>query len=197
MKLCKRCGIEKDEGSFYKGAGMKCKDCTKSDVRENLKNVGDAYDKTEKGVIRVIYKTQKRHNKLRGHGEIPYSKAELSSWLYTNGFKRLYDEWVSSGYLSDLKPSVDRINDFIGYSFDNIRLGTWRMNRNHQKQDILSGVNKSGRRCKRVMRFDSDYNLICEYPSYNSAARDCGYSIEYQIKNGVKCRNGFFWVYKS
>ena len=117
MKLCKRCGIEKDEGYFYKGAGMKCKDCTKSDVRENLKNIGDTYDKTEKGVIRVIYKTQKRHNKLRGHGEMPYSKAELSSWLYSNGFKKLYDEWVSSGYLSDLKPSVDRINNFIGYSF--------------------------------------------------------------------------------
>ena len=60
MKLCKRCGIEKDDGSFYKCAGMKCKDCTKSDVRENLKNVGDAYDKTEKGVIRVIHKTQKK-----------------------------------------------------------------------------------------------------------------------------------------
>lgn len=203
MKKCFKCGTEKSLGDFYKHKGMadghlnKCKDCNKADVKKNSVKVGSKYDHSEIGVIRVIYKTQKRHNKIRGHGDIPFSKKELTDWLYANGFKQLYNEWLASGNDNDLKPSVDRINDFIGYEFSNIRLGTWRMNRNHQADDIVSGNGTSGRRCKVVIKMDVDKNIICKYVSYSSAARDCGYSVEYQIKKGIKCKNGFYWSYES
>jgi len=169
----------------------KCKECTKKDVRDNSAD----YDKTEKGVIRVIYKTQVGSSKKRGHGAVPYSKSELKEWLYRNGFKELFDEWVSSGFDKDLKPSVDRLDDLKGYSFSNIRLVTWKKNRLHQYSDIMKGRGTSGKRCKRLAKINNNGAVVCEYVSYSSAARDMGYSLEYPIKKGTKCRNGFYWKY--
>lgn len=194
MKKCKECGLVKEQSEFY-GVQGECKECTKLRVKKNSRKVGTGYDFSEKGVIRVIYKTQKRHNKLRGHGDMPYSKKELCLWLYERSFKALYDDWSSNGNKKDLKPSVDRINDLKGYSFDNIRLGTWLENRNHQYQDILNGVGTSGKRCKKLYKFDVNSKLICSYVSYSAAVREMGYSLEYQIKNNTYCRNGFFWSY--
>lgn len=201
MKSCKKCGLCKPLGEFYIHRQMadghlnNCKACVKASVKENSDRVGKSYDRTEKGVIRVIYKTQKRHSKLRGHGELPYTKKELASWMYDSGFKNLYDSWVDSGYRKDKKPSVDRKDDFKGYSFDNIQLGTWLDNRNHQKKDILNGTGTSGLRCKSLKKIDSGGGVVCIYVSYSSAVRDVGYSLEYQIKTGAKCRNGFYWEY--
>ncbi len=196
MKECKDCKAKKCESMFY-GVQNECKECTKARVARNQKKIGDAYDSTEKGVLRVIYKTQKSSSKRRGHGCIPYSKSELSEWLYSNSFKPLYDKWIESGKKKDLKPSVDRIDDFKGYSFDNIKLGTWAENRQHQYDDITSGNGTSGARCKAVYKLDDDFNPIDRYISYSQAARSMGYSLEYQIKKKVKCRSGFYWSYSK
>lgn len=197
MKRCFKCGMEKELAYFYMHKQMKdghlnkCKSCTKKDVAAN-----DAdYDKTEKGVVRVIYKTQKSNSKKRTNCSVEYTKAELARWLYENGFKDLFDKWVDSGYLKSNKPSVDRIDDFKGYSFDNIRLVTWNENHLHQVNDIISGSGTSGARCKKVSKFDGNLVLVSVYVSYQSAVRDIGYKVEYQIKNGTKCRNGFYWKY--
>ena len=202
-KNCTKCGQSKLIHDFYPhkaaldGHMGKCKECTKLDVRRNYAKVGALYDFSEKGVIRVIYKTQKRHQRLRGHGAMPYSKLELSAWLYDNGFSAAFEAWVASGHKKDLKPSVDRLNDMKGYSFDNIRLVTWLDNRRAQYLDIRRGAGTSGARCKPVLRVSSLTDATTEYISYSSAVRDIGYSIEYQLKNRVTCRNGFFWTYKE
>jgi hypothetical protein len=57
-----------------------------------------SYDKTEKGVIRVIYKTQKRNSILRNMIPPVYSKKELTQWLYNNGFKKLFDNWKKNKF---------------------------------------------------------------------------------------------------
>lgn len=201
MKKCFKCGEIKSLDMFYKHSRMadghlnKCKDCTKKDVSDNNNRVGNGYDFSEKGVIRVLYKTQKRNQRLRGHGDMPYTKAEFENWLYANGYKDLYEKFKESGFIKDLKPSVDRIDDFVGYSFDNMKLTTWKHNREHQYEDIKKGVGISGKRCKPLAKVDNNGRIVCEYPSYNSAKRDVGYSLEHQIKNGVACRNGFYWKY--
>ena len=202
MKTCFKCEKEKSLSEFYKHSQMadghlnKCKSCTKGDAKSNQTRVGSAYDFSEKGVIRVIYKTQKRNQKLRGFGEMPYSKDELSDWLYDNNFKELFDLWEAQGNNKNLKPSVDRLDDNKGYGFDNIRLTTWMCNKQHQYSDTRSGIGTGGKRCKPLLKLDSEMNVVCEYVSYNSASRDAGYSVGYQIKNSVKCRNGFYWQYK-
>lgn len=200
-KTCNKCGNEKDRSEFYAHKKMAdgllgaCKECVKERVRENSAVVGSGYDFSEKGVVRVIYKTQKRNNKIRGHGDMPYTKAELNSWLSANGFSEAYDRWVKSGYSTSMKPSVDRINSLLGYSLDNIQLVTWGKNRSNQADDILSGSGSGGLRCKKLKKMSQDMQVICTYHSYNAAKRDVGHSIEYAIKNGVKCKSGFYWEY--
>jgi|GEM_PF-2136575 len=194
MKICKDCNIKKDKSLFY-GVQNECKECTKKRVKANSLKVGGAYDFSEKGVFRVIYKTQKANQRNRGFGSLPYTKIELVSWCKENGFDSLFSEWVKSGNNKDLKPSVDRIDDLKGYSFSNISMGTWIQNREHQYSDIRNGIGTGGRRCKKVLKRDGGGVLVSEYVSYNSAVRDIGYSIEYQIKKGVQCRSGFYWSY--
>ena len=128
---------------------------------------------------------------------MPYSKEQLIEWCKVNGFDALFDSWVKSGYKKGLKPSVDRVDDFNGYSFCNIRLVTWDENREHQYKDISDGSGTSGKRCKALLKLDREMKVVCEYVSYNSAKRDMGYSLEHQIKKMVPCRNGFYWKYKD
>ena len=99
-KNCRQCGKLKFLSDFYRHPQMfdghlnVCKECKKAYERtnENYKK----YEKTEKGLIRVIYKTQKRHSKVRGHEAPKYSKEELGKWLYQNNFKSLFDAWVKT-----------------------------------------------------------------------------------------------------
>jgi hypothetical protein len=50
--------------------------------------------------------------------------------LSIKNFKVLYKNWVKSGYEKNFRPSVDRLDSTKGYSFDNIRLVTWKENNN-------------------------------------------------------------------
>lgn len=201
MKLCITCGVEKSFDFFYKhpetkdGYFSQCKECKKSYEKEKKNYL--KYDKTEKGVIRVIYKAQKCNSKRRKLDFPSYSKNDFSVWLYDNGFKLLYDNWVFSGYLKDLKPSVDRFNDYKPYSLDNIRLVVWKENREKQYDDILLGRSTSGERCKPVVQYDSNGKFIAEYVSFSSAKRINGYSMERSLNTGKIDKKGFKWSYKN
>lgn len=198
-KTCFKCGIDKPLSEFYAHSEMKdgflnkCKSCTRKDVKEN----GNKYDFTEKGVIRVIYKTQKRNSIKRKMSAPNYSKKEFSKWLYSNGFKNLYDEWVLSNHDKFKKPSCDRIDDYKPYSFCNIKLVTWEDNIRHFADDTINGTGKCGKKCKKVLQFDSNMLLIAEYVSYSSAKRINNFCMERSIKSGKKDRNGYFWKYKE
>lgn len=206
MKKCFKCETEKDLSEFYKHKQMKdghlnkCKECTKKDTAENDKVFSnktiESYDKTEKGVIRVIYKTQIRNSKIRKMSPPSYTKEMLKEWLYKQNFKQLYFNWVNSGFKKDVKPSIDRLDDFKPYSFDNIRLGIWKENREHQSRDLSNGIGTSGLQCKAVLQTDKDGNVLAEYHSFSFARSVVGYSMEKSIKTGRKVKDGTFWRYK-
>jgi hypothetical protein len=181
MKKCKKCNENKNLDMFYAHAGMKdgrlniCIVCKKT-YEKDYKNYVE-YDKTEKGVIRIIYKSQRFNSKQRGHSHPDYTKEQLSSWLYANGFKLIYEEWVLSSYKKDMKPSVDRINDFDGYSLNNIQLTTWKKNREKQYNDTLTAKSTSGLKCKEVKQFSlNDGSLINIFISESEAGRALGIS---------------------
>ena len=205
MKKCFKCGINKELKEFYVHKQMadghlnKCKKCTKNDSFENKKNFSNtdgSYDRTEKGVVRVIYKTQIRNSKLRKMEMPSYTKEELKQWMHENNFNDLFYKWVASGYDKNLKPSVDRTDDFKPYAFNNIKLGTWQENKNHQYEDVINGVGTGGLKCKPVQCFLNG-RLLAEYVSFSSACRVVGYSIERSLKSGKPDRkNNFIWIYK-
>lgn len=206
MKKCIKCGLVKPIGEFYKHKQMadghlnKCKECAKLDTRNNQKCFSfsiDSYDKTEKGVIRVIYKTQKANSKRRKMPMPDYSKEDFREWAYSNGFSELYSNWVKSGYLKETKPSADRIDDFKPYSLSNIKLVTWGDNKDHANIDRINGIGTNGRLCKKLLQFDRDMRLIAEYVSYSSAVKINGYHMERAIRSGRIDRKGFMWRYKA
>ena len=74
-KRCRKCGETRPISEYYRHRLMFdgylniCKKCVKSRVKNNPRaryKSKNSYDRTEKGVIRVIYKTQKGNSKRRG-----------------------------------------------------------------------------------------------------------------------------------
>lgn len=99
--------------------------------------------KTKKKLIQVIYYNQVSHSKSRGHQRPTYSLEELIEWFNNQPhFDTLYNNWIDSNCKRVLVPSVDRKDDTIGYSFDNIRLITFGENQSksydmHKKGELI------------------------------------------------------------
>lgn len=192
-RRCKYCGEDKESSDFYASNKSRCKECCKKASKEADQF---AHDSSEKGVIRVLYKAQRCNSKQRGHEPPAYTKQEFKEWLYANGFKELYDAWVASGYDKWLKPSCDRIDDYKGYSLDNIRLTTWKANKDKQTEDILSHRSTSGERCKTTQRIDASGNVLKEWVSLNAARRETGISaLDHYIHTAKQAPDGYYYRY--
>ena len=193
---CNDCGQHLPTECFFKkldGFTKQCKSCYKLAAEEKRK--------TQSGVIDMIYKNQLSSSKKRKHSPPAYTKTELGNWLIAQpNFKPLYDAWVASGYDHHTKPSVDRIDDYAGYSLNNIQLMTWGENKKKAHRDKRNGVNT---KCSvAVQQFDSDLNLIAEYVSAVEAMRVTGVdrtSISKCCANRdwYKSAGGFFWKFKE
>lgn len=107
------------------------------------------YRKTPKGVLTNMYHHQKTRNKQKGFGDIGYSLEWFhKTFLDDIKYKRLFDEWVASGYTKAKKPTIDRINNKKGYEKDNIQLLCWSdncfkqsMERRSRKGTVLQKLN--------------------------------------------------------
>lgn len=189
MKTCSKCGIQKPKKMFYMESKNQdklsrwCIDCHKK------------YIHSVDGVITQIYSAQIKTSKKRNHNPPSYSKDILKLWITTNDkFLLLYNTWVSSNYNKDLKPSIDRIDDYKGYSIDNIQLMTWGENRIKGFKDRVNGINNKTN--KKVAQFDNDDNLLNVFYSISDASRKTGIdksSINKAANGKRQTAGGFKW----
>ena len=153
LKKCGKCNELKSLSEFAFSSIKKqikasmCKACTKDYNasyrklhREKLLKEKREYYHTLNGLISKIYSQQRKKSIHRNHTPPQYSKEELKEWmLKQSNFKELWNNWVDSNYDTQLKPSVDRLENDKGYSFDNIELVTWEENNKRGNRDMRLG----------------------------------------------------------
>jgi len=156
--------------------------------------------RTKKGLVGAIYNNQQGSSRERGHTPPTYTVNELRTWFRNHPMANaLYDAWRLSGYRQGLIPSVDRIDDSKGYSFDNIQLMTWAENKAKGYADTKSGRMKHGK-VKAVIQYDVDGEYVQTYHSLSEASRQTG--VGHQCISGCckgkgKTAGGFKWKYKK
>ena len=199
VKLCTTCDLDKELSAFSidrsskSGRQSRCKLCDKKRLQSYRKTVG--------GFITHLYDHQKRSSKQRGHAPPEYTREELKEWLLAQeNFKPLFNSWVASGYYKDLIPSVDRLDDYKGYSLDRIQLVTWLENKLKGEADRKTGVNTKS--CKPVLQFSMDGQFIAKHHSSGAAERATNgrkgsYTTICQCCRGeLKSSAGFKWSYE-
>ena len=169
-KNCTKCKELKPLSEFCKnknypdGHQCACKSCTKI-YRE-------AYKKTKDGLIANIYSGQRDHSRNREHPAPDYSLEQLRIWVFNqSNFEELYKNWLDSGCDSQLAPSVDRADDYLPYTINNLlRVCTWYENWTRAHSDVKNGINN--KRSKAVKQLTMDGEFVAEFYSVRQASRD-------------------------
>jgi hypothetical protein len=191
MKTCNLCKLTKPKTEFgYRkdgkdGLHARCKPC--------IEESESRYSKSLKTLVTAIYSKQRSKSKDRKHPNPSYTKIELMEYILEHpNFESIYKAWINSNYNSWYKPSIDRIDISLGYSFDNIRLVTWR--ENHQAQKRLTSIP-----IYRIDRYSG--RILSEYDSIMDACRKHGLessslSAVVKLDNG-KIELGSIWMSKN
>ena len=196
VKVCRCCKETKVITDYYSDSSKRdgratiCKTCDLSIKRE--------FGRTKKGLIQKIYRNQISSSEKRGHGVIGYSREQLSCWLMENdNFHKLFDEWADSGFVKDKTPSIDRIDNAIGYSFDNIQLMTWHENKEKGHTDSMTERLSTGMPKRPVVIF-KEGDFLSVAISVREAERLTGVSngnIPRMIKEDGVSKKGFSFKY--
>jgi len=179
-KICTQCKIEKPLTEFQKNNGAKpsfranCKECAYKKTRQ--------WNRSPKGIAVRAYHKQIRNSKVRGHGAPEYTQEWLVDYMLNHpDFEKLYSNYVSSSYDKYCIPSIDRIDDNIGYTKENIRLVSFRENMTHcyssarKAEHTNSGWDKGCMRAHHaVVQLTLKGEFINRYISVNEAARETG-----------------------
>ena len=164
MKTCSACkqnlslDMYNKQSTGKQGVRADCKDCLKRFIR------------SKHGVINQMYSGCISRTKKKGFASVSFTKEELEKWVYScKEFHTLYDKWVLEDYPTALKPSLDRLDDYKGYSLDNIRIVTANTNVKRYYSDAINGINTKS--AKPVEQYSLDGEYIRTFHSLSAAAR--------------------------
>lgn len=146
------------------------------------------YQKTSKGVLNTIYRNQLTKQKRKGI-KVNYTYEEFKNkYLNDSFYLKLYNNWVKNGYLSDNKPSFDRIDNTKDYSFDNLQIITWKENNFKGRTECY----------KKVDMYDLFDNYIKTYNSIIEASKENNIyhsNITACCKGKLHKTGGYKWKY--
>lgn len=165
------------------------------------KEIMDKYLKGETGLITSLYNNQRRSSKKRGHPMPDYSKEELRVRLIPDFvFQTLMNNWGNCGFHKDMKPSLDRLDDNMPYTMNNIQLMTWGENQSKARFDTRIGKLLHGHKPqKAVIQLTKSGEFVKTFPSASEASRQVGIS---KAHIGDCCREqyefagGYRWKFK-
>jgi len=191
-KRCTKCRETLLKSCFSKtsyGLNPRCIKCDNAICRE--------YSRSKRGLLIKIYAHQSRASKKRGHNPPEYTREELGNWLMEHPlFDDLYANWVASEYNSAFTPSIDRLDNYKGYSFNNIQLMTWGENRSKNHRDVLNGLNN--KKNYSIVQLNHNGEIIKEYHSIRQAKRETGrHSIDRYCNGTLEQPKDFIWVFKD
>lgn len=214
---CKAIRIMRKD-SFATSITTVCRSC--NNKRRPTKQPEDLFDitayvHTKKGKVYQLYQAQKQSSIARGYTKPNYSQEELYNWVMSQDiWHELFAAWETSGYLKNLSPSIDRIDDYISYTLENIRIVTWEENDTKGKHYQIIG--KTNKNSKAVDQFTLDGKFIARYFSQQEAMRKTGICsdriskvclgqriLKYINSKGIpkystpKSAGGFIWKFSS
>ena len=89
----------------------------------------EVYRHTPKGMLTNLFQKLSRRNEKKGYGQIGFNLDTFQRWaMNNNDFLRLFNLWVADDYSKKSKPSVDRIDPYKGYEFNNMQWLSWNEN---------------------------------------------------------------------
>ena len=153
----------------------------------------------KKGKIKQVYLSQVQRSKEYGRPAPTYTRDELVDWCMSQKeYHELFETWKVSGFKKDLAPSIDRLDDYAGYSLSNIRLCSWYENNTKANKDRKEGRNN--KHSKAVIQMDENMNEIASYHSTIEAERQTGIpntNISSVCRGKRSTAGGYYWKHKE
>jgi hypothetical protein len=148
-----------------------------------------------------LYHNQIQSSKNRGMDLPDYSLEQLISWLIKQpNLTSLWDDYQNSGHQRMAAPSLDRLNDYLPYTLNNIRLVTFRENHNKFRKDAREGLlnPNSVTSARKIEQYSKDGTYIQTFFSSREAAEEVNggngsNNIRAVAVGRAKTAYGFIW----
>jgi hypothetical protein len=153
-----------------------------------------AYYRTRHWIAVSLINSHKKRTKKNWYSKVWYTLDELKDWLYSqDNFEDLYNKWVNSWYERQFAISIDRINDYKWYSFDNIQLMICKENVAKWNRDRKNWINNKMN--TKILQLYLGWAIKSEFYSTMEAERQTGidHSLIHRVCRGAKYSKTAWW----
>jgi hypothetical protein len=156
------------------------------------------------GWFNVHWSSMNQRQRGKFGKDLEFDRWDFEKWIIDNNFKKFYElffKWANSGYITDLCPSIDRINCYEEYNYTNIQLITWLENKEkgwtEKKEMAISAMNDMTK--KAVIKLNIQGEYLDRYESLSEAGRKNDMStgdICNCCQGKRKTAKGYRWIYE-